>query len=301
MAEYPMRLLVHGGAGALAKAVSTPEKEAAHHRALQKALKAGYAILKAKGPSLDAVRESVKVLENSPLFNAGRGSALTQKGKVELDAAIMDGNTLKAGAVAGISRLKNPVLAADLILKNSKHLLLIGKHAENFAKRHGMAWIDPETLITAAQLKHWQELKQKKLLEFEKHGTVGAVALDAAGNLAAATSTGGIMNKAPGRVGDSPIIGAGTYADNESCAISATGQGEYFMRLVFAYDVAAQMRYRRVSLEEASMVAMRRLKVLGAKGGFIGLDRQGQMVMPFNTEGMYRGCIDQKGMVTLIR
>lgn len=284
--------------------LATPAKELAHKRVLEKALKAGFAVLKAKGLSLEAVREAVKVLEDSPLYNAGTGSVLTQKGKVELDAAIMDGNTLQAGAVAGVSRLKNPVEAAELVLKASKHVMMIGKHAELFARKNGLKWVDPESLITSAQLKRWQALQARKLLEHDnpdKHGTVGAVALDRYGNLAAATSTGGIMNKAPGRVGDSPIIGAGTYADNESCAISATGQGEYFIRLVFAYDVAAQIRYRDVSLEEAATAAMRRLKLLGGKGGFIGIDRRGKAVMPFNTEGMFRGLVDSSGVKVMIK
>jgi beta-aspartyl-peptidase (threonine type) len=300
MPQYPLRLVVHGGAGALRKALRTPKSERAHHKVLKQALKAGFAVLKVQGSSLAAVREAVKVLEDSALFNAGYGSVLTQKGKVELDASIMDGYSLKAGSVAGVSRLANPIQAAELIFEHSKHVMLIGKHAEYFARRHGLKLIEPQSLITAAQWKHWQELKDKKNQELEKHGTVGAVALDCRGNLAAATSTGGIMNKAPGRVGDSPIIGAGTYADNATCAVSATGQGEYFIRLVFAYDVAAQMRYKKISLEKAGVEAIRRLTAAQGKGGFIALDRKGAVTMPFNTEAMYRGVIDEKEVLTFI-
>jgi beta-aspartyl-peptidase (threonine type) len=264
-------------------------------------LKTGYAVLAAQGDSLDAVREAVKVLEDSSLFNAGYGSELTQKGKIELDAAIMDGQSLKAGSVSGVSRLANPVEAAQRVIEYSMHVMLIGRHAELFARRHGMKLVDPSSLITAAQLKRWQELKSKKLLESEKHGTVGAVALDCRGNLAAATSTGGIMNKAPGRVGDSPIIGAGTYADNQTCAVSSTGQGEFFIRLVFAYDVAARLHYQKISLEEAGKQAMQRLNEAQGRGGFIAINRRGEVVMPFNTEAMYRGVIDAKGAETWIR
>jgi len=304
----PLRLIVHGGAGTLPKAAKTPKSEEAHSKTLHKALSKGYAILKSGGESLEAVQEAVRVLEDSPLFNAGRGSVLTQKGKIELDAAIMDGKSLKAGAVAGVSRIRNPVCLAHLILEQSKHLMLIGKHAELFGKKHGMKLVNPESLIVTKQFNRWQALKAAKIKlppeleksEPEKHGTVGAVALDQFGNLAAATSTGGIMNKAPGRVGDSPIIGAGTYADNQVCAVSATGQGEFFIRLVFAADIAAQMRYQAISLEEAATAAMKRLASLGGKGGFIALDPRGKMVMPFNTEAMYRGYADEKGIETRI-
>lgn len=296
------RLVIHGGAGAIHKADSTPAKMLAHHKVLKQALQTGFSILKKQGSSLDAVCAAVRVLENSALFNAGRGAVLNQKGRVELDAAVMDGSHLKAGAVAGVSHIRNPVLAARAVMQYSKHVMLIGKHAENFVKRHGMSLIDSDLLITANQHKRWQALKDKKSHEIiEKHGTVGAVALDNYGNLAAATSTGGIMNKAPGRVGDSPIIGAGTYADNLTCAVSATGHGESFIRSVFSYDLAAQIHYQNISLKEAGKHAMQRLANIGGKGGFIALDKNGNMTMQFNTEAMYRGYIDENGMLTEIK
>lgn len=300
MPNGKLRLVVHGGAGTLSKSASTPRAMQAHHKVLEKALATGYAILQKQGSSLDAVCAAVKVLENSALFNAGHGSVLNHKGGVEMDAAIMDGVTLKAGSVAGISRIRNPIVAARLVMDISKHVMLIGKHAENYAKRHGIKLIDPESLITAEQFKKWQELKKRKEHEVEKHGTVGAVALDYQGNLAAATSTGGIINKLPGRVGDSPIIGAGTYADNKTCAVSATGQGEFFIRTVFAYDLAAQLRYKKISLKQAGKIALQRLADLGGKGGFIAVDHQGNIEMDFNTQAMYRGYADESGILTRI-
>jgi beta-aspartyl-peptidase (threonine type) len=253
-------------------------------------------VLKKRGSSLDAVCLAVKMLENSALFNAGYGSVLNHKGKIELDAAIMDGESLKAGSVAGVSRIRNPVLAALEVMNSSKHVMLIGKHAEHFARRHGIKFIDPESLITAAQFKKWQAFKIKKNQEIEKHGTVGAVAMDYHGNLAAATSTGGIMNKMPGRVGDSPIIGAGTYADNQTCAVSATGQGEYFIRTVFCYDIAAQLRYKKISLKKAGQSSLQRLEELGGQGGFIAIDNQGNIEINFNTQAMHCGYVDQTGI-----
>lgn len=300
MSDKKLRLVIHGGAGNMTKSTSTPRSLQAHHKILHKALTTGYAILKKRGNSLDAVCSAVKMLENSALFNAGYGSVLNHKGKIELDAAIMDGSTLKAGCVAGVSRIRNPVLAAQLIMNFSKHVMLIGKHAENFAHRHGIKLVNPSSLITKQQFKKWQELKTKKIQKSEKHGTVGAVALDYKGNLAAATSTGGIINKMPGRVGDSPIIGAGTYADNHTCAVSASGQGEFFIRSVFCYDLAAQLRYKNISLKEAGKIALQRLADLGGKGGFIAIDNQGHIEISFNTQVMYCGYANENEVITNI-
>lgn len=297
MEKPALRLMVHGGAGALPQSTNARNSIEAHRKVLRKALNEGFKILKQQGSSLDAVSAAVKILENSSLFNAGYGSVLNQKGTVELDAAIMDGATLKAGSIAGVSRIKNPILAAKLIMNNSRHVMLIGKNAENFVRRHGMKLVNSESLIATHQYKKWQEFKIKKQQNIEKHGTVGAVALDCHANIASATSTGGIMNKAPGRVGDSPIIGAGTYANNETCAVSATGQGEFFIRSVFSYDLAAQMEYKNVSLEVAAKYAMQRLANLGGKGGFIALDRQGNIAIHFNTEAMFYGYASENEII----
>lgn len=300
MADEKLRLVIHGGAGSMTRAMSTPRSLETHQKILHKVLATGFSILKKQGSSLEAVCAAVRLLENSALFNAGYGSVLNHKGKIELDAAVMDGSSLKAGSVAGVSRIRNPVLAALLIMNSSKHVMLIGKHAESFVQRHGIKLINSESLITAQQFKKWQELKAKKIQEAEKHGTVGAVALDYKGNLAAATSTGGIMNKMPGRVGDSPIIGAGTYADNQTCAVSATGQGEFFIRSVFSYDLAAQLRYKKISLKEAGKIALDRLADLGGKGGFIAIDNQGNIEMNFNTQAMYCGYANETEVIVKI-
>ncbi len=293
------KLVIHGGAGALHTDHFTPSLEKNYHQVLKKSLLAGYKVLSKNGSSLDAVIAAVKILENSPLFNAGYGSVLTQNGTVELDASIMDGTNLKAGTVAGISRIKNPVLLARLIMEQSKHVMLIGKRAELFAKKQGMPLIDAQQLITKKQFKRWQTIKAKATSD-HKFGTVGAVALDHNDHLAAATSTGGIMNKLPGRVGDSAVIGAGTYANNNYCAISGTGQGELFMRLLLSYDVAAQMMYKNASLEQAGTNAIQKLTDIQGKGGIIALDHLGNHIMLFNTECMYRGFIDAKNLYTYI-
>ncbi len=266
----------------------TPRYAARIHAALDEALQAGYRVLKG-GTSLDAVCAAVAVLEDSPLFNAGRGAVYNADGRHELDAAVMDGEQLRAGAVAAVSRIRNPVLAARAVMEKSRHVLLAGQGAERFARRHGIAFAAKRYFATQARL---AALKRGLA---GHHGTVGAVALDAAGNLAAATSTGGYTGKLPGRIGDSPIIGAGTYADNASCAVSGTGLGEAFMRAVLAHDVAARMRYRGVSLAQASRAALRTVRRLGGDGGLVALDRRGNIAMPFTSEGMYRASIDSRG------
>lgn len=300
MTNKKLRLVIHGGAGSMTKSMSTPHSLQVHRKILHKTLTTAYAILKKRGSSLEAVCTAVKMLEDSPLFNAGYGSVLNHKGKVEMDAALMDGSSLKVGSIAGVSRIRNPILAAQTIMNFSKHVMLIGKHAENFVHKHGIKLIKPESLITKQQLKKWEALKIKKIQETEKHGTVGAVALDCNGNLAAATSTGGIMNKMSGRVGDSPIIGAGTYADNQTCAVSATGQGEFFIRSVFSYDLAAQLRYKKISLKKAGEIALQRLADLGGKGGFIAIDNQGNIEINFNTQMMYCGYANDNELIIKI-
>ena len=264
---------------------------------LAEAVDIGYAILEKGGTSLDAVEAVVQRLEDDSLFNAGKGSVFNSDGKVELDASIMDGNTLKAGAVAGVHHVKNPIRLARTVMEKSEHVFFIGDGAEKFAQEHGLELVDESYFFTEARWQSLQKAKAKEsLTEKEKHGTVGAVALDQHGNLAAATSTGGMTNKKFGRIGDSPIIGAGTYADNETCAISATGHGEYFIRAVVAHDIASLIRYKRLSIQAAAEeVVMNKLAKLGGTGGIIAIDRNANIAMPFNTDGMYRAYKVQGG------
>ncbi len=290
-------IAIHGGAGTILKSSMTPEQDALYRTKLTEAIDIGYAILENGGTSLDAVEAVVQRLEDDSLFNAGKGSVFNSEGKVELDASIMDGNTLKAGAVAGVHHVKNPIRLARAVMEQSEHVFFIGDGAEKFAQEKGLELVDESYFFTEAR---WQSLQKAKakdsLTEKEKHGTVGAVALDQHGNLAAATSTGGMTNKKFGRIGDSPIIGAGTYADNETCAISATGHGEYFIRAVVAHDIASLMRYKGLSLQAAAEeVVMKKLTKLGGTGGIVALDRSGNIAMPFNTEGMYRAFKVQGG------
>jgi len=282
-------IAIHGGAGAIPRREMTKAAQARYHAGLERALDAGHRLLKEGGTALDAVCAAVVVMEDSPLFNAGRGACYNAAGKHELDASVMEGATLRAGAVAAVTRVRNPVLAARAVMENCRHVLLVGRAADRFAAKHGLKLEPPEYFHTASRL---AALREKRV---GHHGTVGAVALDASGNLAAATSTGGYTGKMPGRVGDSPIIGAGTYADNGTCAVSGTGLGEAFMRGVLAYDVAARMRYLEESLETAARAALAKLSDLKGDGGLIALDRGGNIVMPFNSEGMYRAAIDAKG------
>jgi beta-aspartyl-peptidase (threonine type) len=283
-------IAIHGGAGTILKSSMTPEQEAQYRMKLAEAVDIGYAILEKGGTSLDAVEAVVQRLEDDSLFNAGKGSVFNSDGKVELDASIMDGNTLKAGAVAGVHHVKNPIRLARTVMEKSEHVFFIGDGAEKFAQEHGLELVDESYFFTEARWQSLQKAKAKEsLTEKEKHGTVGAVALDQHGNLAAATSTGGMTNKKFGRIGDSPIIGAGTYADNETCAISATGHGEYFIRAVVAHDIASLIRYKRLSIQAAAEeVVMNKLAKLGGTGGIIAIDRNANIAMPFNTDGMYR-------------
>jgi beta-aspartyl-peptidase (threonine type) len=293
-------IAIHGGAGAVPRATLSPEREQRYRAGLEAALEGGYAVLERGGSSLDAVTAAVRILEDDPSFNAGRGAALTRDGAAELDAAVMDGRQQRAGAVASVRHVKNPVELARRVMEKSRHVLLVGGGAEEFALEEGLGLVPnlyfrtPERL---SQLEHEQRGERvSDLVPPPAHGTVGAVARDRDGNLAAATSTGGMTNKRPGRVGDSPIIGAGTYAKNGVCAVSATGHGEYFIRAVAAHHVCAAVEYRGLSLE----LAMRELLQdilggLGGDGGLIGVDRDGRIVMDFSTEGMYRGARDSSG------
>ncbi|MCS6820751.1 MAG: isoaspartyl peptidase/L-asparaginase [Microscillaceae bacterium] len=313
-AQYQPVIVIHGGAGTIRKADMPPEKEKEVHEALAKALRIGYQTLENGGTSLDAVEQTIIFLENHPLFNAGVGSVLNNKAQPELDASIMNGATLEAGAVAGVSRIKQPISAAKLVMQKSPHVFMIGKGAEQFAKEQGLEMVKPNYFITPEQINQLKKLQkrlkdqkknQKASLspnqEIGKFGTVGCVALDKAGNLAAGTSTGGMINKRYGRVGDAPIIGAGTYADNNSCAVSATGHGEYFIRANVAFRIAALKTMQNLSLQQAAQQALDLVQKLGGSGGVIALDREGNIAMPFNTDGMYRGYIDKnKRMETLL-
>lgn len=293
-------LVIHGGAGNANKDKMNDEKNKTAWLKIKEALEAGAAILKNNGTSLDAVETVIKILEDSPLFNAGKGSVFTAEGKNEMDASIMDGKTLKAGAVAGVTTIKNPISAARAVMEKSNHVMLVNGGAEVFAKQQGLEIVDPSYFYTKERWDELQKARQQgKPLQKDTvthHGTVGAVALDQDGNLAAATSTGGMTNKMKGRVGDSPIIGAGTYANNKTCAVSCTGHGEFFIRNVVAYDISAQMEYRGMSLDEAAThEIMEKLKAQGAEGGLIGVDKDGNISMPFNTEAMLRGYITSDG------
>ena len=292
-------LVIHGGAGAMARDKMPPKVQQMYKDSLSKVLMLGDSILRNGGSSLNAVEACIRMMENCPLFNAGKGAVFNSEGKNELDASIMDGKTHKAGAVAGVMTLKNPITAARCVMEKSPHVMLNGRGAEQFASEQGLETVDPSYFFTKQRWDDYLKMKlQADSLENpdKKHGTVGCVALDRDGNLAAGTSTGGMTFKKYGRVGDSPIIGAGTYADNESCAVSATGHGEYFIRNVVAYDISALMKYKGLNVTDAAAyVVMDKLKSQGAEGGVICLDREGNIAMPFNTEGMFRGYIRAGG------
>ncbi len=295
-------IVIHGGAGAISKYNMTPKLEKAYREGLIESLTSGYKILKDGGGSLEAVQRAVNVMEDIPLFNAGRGAVFTNVGTNEMDAAIMDGATLKAGAVAGVRHIKNPINLARLVMEKSTHVLLSREGAEEFAKIHGVEerpddyfyteqrWNQLQTALARENGRDRTELSEGNPDADKKFGTVGAVALDKSGNLAAATSTGGMTNCRYGRIGDSPIIGAGTYANNQTCAVSTTGHGEYFMRAVTAFSVSALMEFRGMGLIQAAETAIfGRLTELGGTGGLIAIDRGGSISLPFNTPGMYRG------------
>lgn len=307
-------IAIHGGAGTITRAAMDANREREYTAALEHVLLAGQRVLAEGGSALDAVTEAVRLLEDCPLFNAGKGAVLTHAGTFELDAAVMDGATRNAGAVACVKRIRNPILAARAVLEHSEHVLFAAEGAEAFAEAQGLALVSSDYYFTQARHDQWQRARATAgmaLLDHDaaalaakaaaqeqgadpldadkKFGTVGAVACDANGNLAAATSTGGVTNKQVGRVGDTPVLGAGCYADDVA-AVSATGTGEMFIRTVAAHDVSAQMRYAGLSLEEsARRVVMEKLMAINGRGGLIAVDRQGNVTLPFNTEGMYRG------------
>jgi beta-aspartyl-peptidase (threonine type) len=293
-------IAVHGGAGTLAPADLTPENERAYRAGLERALRAGFAVLDARGSSLDAVVAAVQVLEDDPLFNAGRGAVVAASGQHELDASVMDGRDLRAGAVTGVRHVRSPVELARLVMEHSPHVMLAGAGAEEFALERGLAPVPNTHFATERRRRELERFLQGELEAGRESlmGTVGAVAMDAHGNLAAATSTGGMTGKKWGRVGDSPIIGAGTYAANDCCAVSATGHGEFFIRAAVAHEIASLMRYRGLDvIEAAEDVVMRQLVNLGGSGGVIAVGRDGRIAMPFNSEGMLRGAMDSSGRV----
>lgn len=297
-------LALHGGAGTIPAATLTPELTDAYHAGIRAALAAGHAVLKAGGAALDAVTQTVIALEENPLFNAGRGAVYTTAETHEMDAAVMDGATGRAGAIAGICGPRNPVLAARAVMERSAHVFLAGEGAMQFCRDSGLEFMDPAWFGTERRLAALRQEMARRAAgaadtrsDADRHGTVGAVARDVRGNLAAATSTGGITAKTPGRVGDSPVIGAGTWADNATCAISCTGQGELFIRVAAAHEIAARMRWGGQSLEAAAdEVVNRVLAPIGGSGGLIAVDARGNLALPFNCEGMYRGFATADGL-----
>lgn len=311
-ADRPFGLAIHGGAGVITRERLTPELEAQYRAELEKSIAAGYAVLERGGSALDAVTAAIKPLEDSPLFNAGKGAVLNADGVCELDASIMDGRTLAAGAIAGVHRIKNPITLARAVMEKSPHVMFTGDGAERFAEQIGGIDFVPNAYFQTERRR--EELRQAQEREKQptgkksaatalareyKWGTVGCVALDKNGNLAAGTSTGGMTNKKFGRVGDAPIIGAGTYASNATCAVSATGHGEYFIRIGVARDIAAQIEYKGTTLSVAAETTLAKVAQLGGDGGVICLDREGHVAMPFNTPGMYRGARLSNGFATV--
>jgi len=293
-------MVIHGGAGTIKKENMSPEKEAEYRKKLNEVLIKGKEILSKGGSSLDAVEQCIKIMENSPLFNAGRGAVFTHAGTNEMDASIMVGADLNAGAVAGVTRVKNPISAARAVMERSKHVMLSGQGADEFSQKHNLEMVNPEYFHTQDRFETLQKVKAKDVGSIHrnssfpdsKYGTVGVVALDKYGQIAAGTSTGGMTNKRWNRIGDSPIIGAGTYAENGVAGVSCTGHGEYFIRHAVAHDVIAKVKYQKVSLEEACQdIVMKKLKSIDAAGGLIALDHFGNVSMTFNTSGMYRGYV----------
>lgn len=302
-------IVVHGGAGTILKEDMTPELEQAYQAGLQQALDVSYAVLEQGGTAINAVKAAIVALEDNVLFNAGRGSVFTKKGLQEMDAAIMDGTTLAAGAVAAIRNVRNPIELATEVMRNSNHVFLSGKGANDFAIKQGIKLEPDEYFFSQFRYDQWKAIRDSdnysldhtnhhldELMRDKKFGTVGAVACDSKGNIAGATSTGGMTNKKYGRIGDSPLIGSGTYANNKTCAISCTGHGEMFIRTVAAYDVSCLMEYKGMSLQEAMEVVVHdKLMKLEGEGGMIGVDAEGNAAMVFNSAGMYRGAKNSKG------
>lgn len=305
-------IIIHGGAGTILKKNMSVEKEAQYKAKLEEAIKVGHSILKNGGTSQEAVMKTIQIMEDSPLFNAGKGAVFTNAGTNELDASFMDGKTLNAGAVAGVTDVKSPIELAIKVMTDSEHVMLSGKGASTFAKENGLEIVDPSYFYTERRFKSLERIKEREKTELDhddksaafydadiknaKFGTVGCVALDKDGNIAAGTSTGGMTNKRWGRIGDAPIIGSGTYANNLTCGVSSTGWGEYFIRSQVAYDISAQMEYQQKTLKEATQnVIQNKLTKLGGTGGVIALDNNGNMAFEFNTAGMYRASMDDQG------
>ncbi len=305
----PFSIAIHGGAGTILKSDMTPELEKAYIRALDDALQAGYAVLEQDGAAINAVKAAIVVLEDNLLFNAGRGSVFTKKGVQEMDAAIMDGRTLEAGSVAGVRNIRNPIELAMEVMQKSNHVFLSGKGANDFAIKQGIKLEPDEYFFSQFRYDQWKELRDsdnysldhthqglEELMKDKKFGTVGAVACDASGNIAAATSTGGMTNKKYGRIGDSPLIGAGTYANNKTCAISCTGHGEPFIRAVAAHDVSCLMDYKGMKIQQAMHeVVLVKLLQMEGEGGMIGVDAHANISMLFNSAGMYRAMKHSNG------
>lgn len=312
IAENPVAIVIHGGAGTILRENLTPDVEAAYRDKLAEAAHAGHAVLTDGGTSREAVIAAITLMEDSALFNAGHGAVFTHEGRVELDASIMDGSDLNAGAIASVTRVRNPIRLADRVLSHSPHVMLVGEGAEVFAADQGLPLVENSYFHTDRRRKALQRAIDEErealsedtedipVIVDDKHGTVGAVALDRYGNIAAGTSTGGMTNKRFGRVGDSPIIGAGTYADNRSCGISATGHGEYFIRAAVAHDICARVLYGNRDLQTAAdEVVQQQLVAMGAEGGIIGLAPDGTVVYSFNTAGMYRAAINSAGELSI--
>ena len=304
-------IVIHGGAGTILKENMSDSLEQAYKTKLEEAIRTGHEILANGGTAVEAVQRTINVMENSELFNSAKGAVFTNEGKNELDASIMEGENLNAGAVAGVTNVKNPINLAYEVMVNSEHVLLSGKGAEQFAKEQGLEIVDPEYFYTERRFRAMERARERNksenktafydpMVKDEKFGTVGCAALDKNGNLAAGTSTGGMSNKKYNRIGDSPIIGAGTYANNKTCAVSSTGWGEYFIRGVVAYDISAMMEYKGLSLQEAAReVIQKKLPELGGDGGIVAIDNEGNIAMEFNTAGMYRATMNKNGELSI--
>jgi beta-aspartyl-peptidase (threonine type) len=310
--NQPIGIVIHGGAGTILRKNMTPEKESNYRKVLAEAIHVGYIILKNGGSSQEAVEKTINIMEDSPLFNAGKGAVLTADEKIELDASFMNGATLDAGAISGVRTIKNPISAAIKVMANSPYVMLSGEGADQFASEQGLQIVESDYFYTERRinsLRRVKEAEQKEaqnssleeaFLKNQRYGTVGCVALDLEGNLSAGTSTGGMTNKKWNRIGDAPIIGAGTYANNKTCAISATGWGEFFIRSVVAHDISALMEYNGLSIREASRIVIHeKVAKLGGDGGIVGIDNQGNIAMEMNTPGMYRAHIDNEGNLTV--
>ena len=310
-ASPPIGILIHGGAGTILRENMTPEIEAAYRETLAEAIRVGYTLLKNGASSQEAIEKTIHVMEDSPLFNAGKGAVLTADETIELDASFMNGATLDAGAISGVKTVKHPISAAIKVMENSPHVMLSGQGADQFASEQGLEIVEPSYFFTERRINSLKRVKEAEgqtqssaqtslYLRNQRYGTVGCVALDAKGNLAAGTSTGGMTNKKWNRIGDAPIIGAGTYANNATCAISATGWGEYFIRSVVAHDISALMEYKGLSIQEASRIVIHeKVAALGGDGGIVGIDNRGNIAMEMNTPGMYRAHMDSEGTLTV--